>query len=61
LHDRGEHQIPDQRAVLRAQAIGTPAAVEACRYSDTQMPEPGEFVPQQIHVTPAGVRLKSKL
>ena len=35
------------------QTAGTPAQLEACRYADTQFPEPGEFVPQQIHVMPA--------
>ena len=28
--------------------------VTMCRYADTEYPEPGEYVPQQIHVMPAG-------
>ena len=27
--------------------------VTMCRYADAAFPEPGEYVPQQIHVTPA--------
>ena len=27
-----------------------------CRYGDTAFPEPGQHVPQQIHIMPAGER-----
>ena len=27
--------------------------VEMCRYTETAFPEPGEYVPQQIHIMPA--------
>jgi hypothetical protein len=27
--------------------------LEVCRYADVAFPEPGEYEPQQIHITPA--------
>ena len=33
--------------------------VERCRWSDSAFPEPAEYVPQQIHVTPAGALLNA--
>ena len=30
-----------------------------CRYGDTAFPEPGEHIPQQIHIMPAGARYDS--
>ena len=44
---------------VRAETQATPADVnitgdvEMCRYADTAFPEPGEYVPQQIHIMPA--------
>ena len=40
-----------------AQFVADPSGgLEMCRYSDLQFPEPGEYVPQQMHITPASAR-----
>ncbi len=37
-----------------AQFLADPSGgLEMCRYADVQFPEPGEYAPQQIHITPA--------
>ena len=41
-----------------AQFLADPSGgLEMCRYADIQFPEPGEFVPQQLHITPASARI----
>ena len=32
--------------------------LEVCRYADVAFPEPGEYEPQQIHITPASAPLR---
>ena len=37
-----------------AQFLADPSGgLEMCRYADVQFPEPGEYAPQQLHITPA--------